>query len=218
MVGTTALLVQYFAPLLVFASWLVLTTFLHHHDEAGVPWFADDEWSYVRGNLSSVDRSFGTVLDELTHNIATHQGILCLAVGVCCLVVLIFFCLHHCSSSFVSKVTLITVETPPHAHITLTLIAAESRTTIWSRRPNRSANAIRSSCVARRRPASARSSARRVNTPRNVLSTIVSRQSSSKQNERKTRNAIVGARISALWLHCLFFPICQQKTFKTISI
>jgi omega-3 fatty acid desaturase (delta-15 desaturase) len=95
MVGTTALLVQYFAPLLVFASWLVLTTFLHHHDEAGVPWFADDEWSYVRGNLSSVDRSFGTVLDELTHNIATHQGGCWCVLFVVLIVFVYIIVVHH---------------------------------------------------------------------------------------------------------------------------
>jgi len=72
-VGTVELFVEYVAPMFVFGSWLVLVTFMHHHEDEGVPWFAGDQWNYVRGNLSSVDRTFGPLLDELTHNIATHQ-------------------------------------------------------------------------------------------------------------------------------------------------
>ncbi|OQS05929.1 omega-3 fatty acid desaturase, endoplasmic reticulum [Thraustotheca clavata] len=62
----------YFAPLFVFASFLVITTFLHHNDEA-TPWYGDAEWNYVKGNLSSVDRSYGWFVDNLSHNIGTHQ-------------------------------------------------------------------------------------------------------------------------------------------------
>eukprot|EP01094_Clydonella_sp_ATCC50884_P007035 TRINITY_DN1621_c0_g2_i1.p1 TRINITY_DN1621_c0_g2~~TRINITY_DN1621_c0_g2_i1.p1 ORF type:complete len:375 (+),score=160.96 TRINITY_DN1621_c0_g2_i1:38-1162(+) len=62
----------YFVPIGVFATWLVVTTFLHHNDEEA-PWYNDDEWSYVKGNLSSVDRSYGVGIDNLIHNIGTHQ-------------------------------------------------------------------------------------------------------------------------------------------------
>jgi omega-3 fatty acid desaturase (delta-15 desaturase) len=37
----------YFVPLAVFASWLVVTTFLHHNDE-DAPWYPDGEWNYVK--------------------------------------------------------------------------------------------------------------------------------------------------------------------------
>eukprot|EP00188_Purpureofilum_apyrenoidigerum_P003988 Plantae.Rhodophyta-Purpureofilum_apyrenoidigerum.ctg4333.p1 GENE.Plantae.Rhodophyta-Purpureofilum_apyrenoidigerum.ctg4333~~Plantae.Rhodophyta-Purpureofilum_apyrenoidigerum.ctg4333.p1 ORF type:complete len:359 (+),score=51.29 Plantae.Rhodophyta-Purpureofilum_apyrenoidigerum.ctg4333:149-1225(+) len=61
----------YYAPLLVFATWLVAVTFLHHND-VGVEWYSDSNWNYVKGNLSSVDRDYGW-LHTLTHNIGTHQ-------------------------------------------------------------------------------------------------------------------------------------------------
>jgi hypothetical protein len=32
---------HYLIPIIVFSSWLVITTFLHHQDE-NVPWYADD--------------------------------------------------------------------------------------------------------------------------------------------------------------------------------
>lgn len=61
----------YFGPLFVFASWLVVTTFLHHQEE-NTPWFADGTWDYVKGNLSSIDRSYWP-FDDVVHNIGTHQ-------------------------------------------------------------------------------------------------------------------------------------------------
>lgn len=70
--GWTAVGLYYLAPLLVFMSWLVLTTFLHHQDP-DAPWFAYSNWTYVKGNLSSIDRSYGPVVDNLIHNIGTHQ-------------------------------------------------------------------------------------------------------------------------------------------------
>nr|QWC69500.1 methyl-end desaturase 2 [Tigriopus californicus] len=69
--GFTALLCHYLIPIFVFASWLVVTTFLHHQDE-NVPWYADHKWDFVRGNLSSVDRHYGWA-HSLVHNIGTHQ-------------------------------------------------------------------------------------------------------------------------------------------------
>jgi acyl-lipid omega-3 desaturase len=62
----------YFGPLYVFAFWLVLVTFLHHNDAGKVKWYSGDKWSYLAGNLSTVDRSYGC-LDNLIHHIGTHQ-------------------------------------------------------------------------------------------------------------------------------------------------
>ena len=67
----TQVLVLYGVPEFVFASYLVLTTFLHHTDDH-VPWYDDSMWSYVRGQLSSIDRDYGWCHD-LVHNIGTHQ-------------------------------------------------------------------------------------------------------------------------------------------------
>nr|ARR73577.1 omega-3 fatty acid desaturase [Riftia pachyptila] len=69
--GIAALTNHYIAPLIVFASWLVVVTFLHHM-ETGVLWYGDKTWTAVRGKLSSVDRHYGWA-HELTHNIGTHQ-------------------------------------------------------------------------------------------------------------------------------------------------
>nr|AOA52182.1 omega-3 fatty acid desaturase [synthetic construct] len=70
--GLKTMALYYFAPLFGFATMLVVTTFLHHNDEE-TPWYADSEWTYVKGNLSSVDRSYGALIDNLSHNIGTHQ-------------------------------------------------------------------------------------------------------------------------------------------------
>jgi len=70
--GFTPVAYYYFAPLLVFMGWLVLTTFLHHQD-IDAPWYGNAEWTYVKGNLSSIDRSYGFLIDNLIHDIGTHQ-------------------------------------------------------------------------------------------------------------------------------------------------
>ncbi|RIA90518.1 omega-3 fatty acid desaturase [Glomus cerebriforme] len=73
--GIFSIVKYYFLPWIVFASWLVITTFLHHHgieDDLKLPWFSNDQWNYVVGNLSSVDRDYG-ILHDVTHTIGTHQ-------------------------------------------------------------------------------------------------------------------------------------------------
>jgi acyl-lipid omega-3 desaturase len=70
--GAANVFFYYFAPLMVFMGWLVLTTFLHHQD-IDAPWYAGSEWTYVKGNLSSIDRSYGLLFDNLVHSIGTHQ-------------------------------------------------------------------------------------------------------------------------------------------------
>ena len=66
-----ALARYYLVPVYVFASLLVIVTFLQHND-VNVPWYADKQWNYVKGQLSSVDRNYGWAHD-LTHNVGTHQ-------------------------------------------------------------------------------------------------------------------------------------------------
>eukprot|EP01116_Phalansterium_solitarium_P005835 TRINITY_DN17_c0_g1_i1.p1 TRINITY_DN17_c0_g1~~TRINITY_DN17_c0_g1_i1.p1 ORF type:complete len:358 (+),score=141.27 TRINITY_DN17_c0_g1_i1:113-1186(+) len=62
----------YFIPVYVFASWLVVVTFLHHNEPEKVSWYGDSKWNYVLGNLESVDRDYG-IFHSLIHNIGTHQ-------------------------------------------------------------------------------------------------------------------------------------------------
>lgn len=63
----------YFVPLVIFGAWLVVTTFLHHNEPGTMRWYAGEKWNYVKGNLSSVDRIYGPILDNITHHIGTHQ-------------------------------------------------------------------------------------------------------------------------------------------------
>uniref|UniRef100_A0AB38ZLR4 Omegax a desaturase n=1 Tax=Sinonovacula constricta TaxID=98310 RepID=A0AB38ZLR4_SINCO len=69
--GIMGLVKYYVIPEAVFASWLLIVTFLHHIEE-GTPWYSDDSWNYVKGQLSSVDRRYGWAHDVI-HNIGTHQ-------------------------------------------------------------------------------------------------------------------------------------------------
>ncbi|MBL8020424.1 MAG: fatty acid desaturase [Leptospirales bacterium] len=68
--GIAAVAKFYIAPYFVFVVWLDLVTFLHHTSE-DIPWYRGEGWNFVRGNLSSVDRSYG-IFEWLHHNIGTH--------------------------------------------------------------------------------------------------------------------------------------------------
>jgi acyl-lipid omega-3 desaturase len=68
--GWLWLLKYYLGPYVVFVIWLDLVTFLHHTED-NVPWYRGDAWTFLRGALSTVDRSYGWV-DPIHHNIGTH--------------------------------------------------------------------------------------------------------------------------------------------------
>ena len=69
--GTFGLICYYFVPLFIFASYCVLITFLHH-SEVNIPWYSDNHWDFVRGQLSTVDRHYG-IVHYIIHSIGTHQ-------------------------------------------------------------------------------------------------------------------------------------------------
>lgn len=70
--GPQAVAAYYFLPYLVVNMNLVLITFLQHTDEY-VPHYREPEFSWLRGALATVDRSYGWLLDNLFHHIAdTH--------------------------------------------------------------------------------------------------------------------------------------------------
>jgi len=69
--GLASLIIFYVVPDFIFASYCVIITFLHHN-EMNLPWFADSEWDYVRGQLSTVDRHYG-IVHNVIHSIGTHQ-------------------------------------------------------------------------------------------------------------------------------------------------
>ncbi|KAK9824841.1 hypothetical protein WJX81_005778 [Elliptochloris bilobata] len=69
--GWAWLLKVYVVPYLIVNAWLVTITLLQHTHPA-LPHFAAGEWDWLRGALSTVDRSYG-FLDHMFHHIAdTH--------------------------------------------------------------------------------------------------------------------------------------------------
>ena len=60
----------YLVPYLIFCGWLVLVTFLHHN-EPGTVWYSNQNWSYVKGNLVTIDRTYG-IFESIHHDIGTH--------------------------------------------------------------------------------------------------------------------------------------------------
>jgi omega-3 fatty acid desaturase (delta-15 desaturase) len=67
-----ATLMQYYGgSWLVFSFWLVTVTYLQHHDDAvqDTVVYGDASWTFVKGALQTVDRSYGRVIDHLSHHI-----------------------------------------------------------------------------------------------------------------------------------------------------
>jgi fatty acid desaturase len=77
--GVTHVLLYYTVPYLVFSSWLVIVTFLHHNLDPRLEW-TDDRggWTWVRGQLVTIDRDYGSLgslgLQSLTHHIGLHAA------------------------------------------------------------------------------------------------------------------------------------------------
>lgn len=70
--GFGVMLRMYFVPYVIVNAYLVLITYLQHTDTF-VPHFREGEWSWLRGALCTVDRSFGSFLDGVLHHIVdTH--------------------------------------------------------------------------------------------------------------------------------------------------
>ncbi len=68
--GWLFLLKYYVVPYLVFVVWLDLVTFLHH-TEADIPWYHNEDWYFLKGALSTIDRNYG-LFNGIHHNIGTH--------------------------------------------------------------------------------------------------------------------------------------------------
>jgi fatty acid desaturase len=69
--GHLPVFLWYWAPYLWVNAWLVIYTWLHHTD-ASVPHYGNDEWSWVRGALATIDRPYG-IFDYFHHRIgSTH--------------------------------------------------------------------------------------------------------------------------------------------------
>jgi fatty acid desaturase len=69
--GVLPVMLWYWGPYCVVNGWLVLYTWLHHTD-ASVPHYSEDDWTWVHGALSTIDRPYG-IFDFFHHDIgSTH--------------------------------------------------------------------------------------------------------------------------------------------------
>ena len=73
--GLGMMLKLYFVPYVMFVVWLDAVTYLHHHGpedtDPKVPWYRGEEWNYMRGGLSTIDRDYG-IFNNIHHDIGTH--------------------------------------------------------------------------------------------------------------------------------------------------
>ncbi|MEW5299204.1 MAG: hypothetical protein WDW38_005091 [Sanguina aurantia] len=74
-IGVLPMLALYVVPYWVGVVWLDVVTYLHHHGSHDanekIPWYRGEEWSYLRGGLSTIDRDYG-IFNKVQHDIGTH--------------------------------------------------------------------------------------------------------------------------------------------------
>ncbi|KAJ6643919.1 Omega-6 fatty acid desaturase, endoplasmic reticulum isozyme 2 [Pseudolycoriella hygida] len=66
--GFPIVLRLYIVPYAVMNAYLLIVTYLHHTD-IYVPHFREGEWSWLRGTLCTVDRSYGKFFDVVFHHL-----------------------------------------------------------------------------------------------------------------------------------------------------
>lgn len=72
LLGPIQILKLYGVPYLIFVMWLDGVTYLHHHGYTNkLPWYRGQEWSYLRGGLTTIDRDYG-MFNNIHHDIGTH--------------------------------------------------------------------------------------------------------------------------------------------------
>lgn len=68
--GLLFLVKYYLVPYLIFVAWLDLVTYLHH-TESDIPWYRSEDWYFLKGAVSTIDRDYG-LFNPIHHNIGTH--------------------------------------------------------------------------------------------------------------------------------------------------
>ena len=63
--------IYYLLPLANHDLFFVILTFNHHTDEETL-WMDDSTWSFLIGVLTSVDRDYGSIINNLFHHINLH--------------------------------------------------------------------------------------------------------------------------------------------------
>jgi omega-6 fatty acid desaturase (delta-12 desaturase) len=66
--GWWPVLAYYFLPYMGCNAWLVFITFMHHHD-VRIAHFNEQEFTYVRGATSAIDRDYGWLINPWIHHI-----------------------------------------------------------------------------------------------------------------------------------------------------
>lgn len=68
--GLLFLVKYYLVPYVIFVIWLDLVTYLHHTED-DIPWYRSEDWYFLKGALSTIDRDYG-IFNPIHHNIGTH--------------------------------------------------------------------------------------------------------------------------------------------------
>lgn len=68
--GLLFLVKYYLMGYVGFVVWLDLVTFLHHTED-DIPWYRGDDWYFLKGALSTIDRDYG-IFNPIHHDIGTH--------------------------------------------------------------------------------------------------------------------------------------------------
>jgi len=70
--GFYTIFLYYLFPLLIHDLWLIMVTF-NHHQGSNVIWINNKKWTPLVGALSSVDRNYFPLVNNLSHHINLHQ-------------------------------------------------------------------------------------------------------------------------------------------------
>ncbi|KAK9057562.1 hypothetical protein SSX86_022398 [Deinandra increscens subsp. villosa] len=71
-IGPNLLFKLYGVPYIIYVMWLDFVVYLQHHGhEEKLPWYRGEEWSYLRGGLTTVDRDYG-IFNSIHHDVGTH--------------------------------------------------------------------------------------------------------------------------------------------------
>ena len=63
---------SYIIPLLFFNFWLTMVTFLQHHHDGTIA-HDDKTWTFRKGAVETIDRSYGVIVDTLSHHITSDH-------------------------------------------------------------------------------------------------------------------------------------------------
>jgi omega-3 fatty acid desaturase (delta-15 desaturase) len=65
--GTADFVVVCMIPWLILSLWLFTVTYLQHHSDDG-KLYTDDTWTFTKGAFQTVDRDYGSIVNQLSHH------------------------------------------------------------------------------------------------------------------------------------------------------